>query len=53
MQSQMDATMARMQKEEHQIIYLEDKVIENNEAEKRGKQRKNINIQDLENTVTY
>ena len=31
----MDATVARMEEAEHQISDIEDKLIENNEAEKK------------------
>ena len=35
MQSQMDTTMARMDEAEQQTSNIEDKIMENNEAEKR------------------
>ena len=34
-QSQMDATMASLDKAEQQIIYIEGKIMKNNEAEKK------------------
>ena len=40
----MDAMMARMGEAEQQISNAEDKTMENNEAEKRGKQRQKITI---------
>ena len=36
LQSQMDATVARMDEAEQQISDIEDKLMENNETEKRG-----------------
>ena len=39
MQSQMDAVAARMDEAEQRISNVEDKLIENNEAEKRGRLR--------------
>ena len=53
MQYQINALTARMDEAEQQISDIEDKIMENNEAEKRWKQRQKIMIQDLENSVTY
>ena len=49
----MDTNTSRMEEAEQQISDIEDKIVENNEAEKRGKQRQKIMIQDLKNSVTY
>ena len=40
-----------MDEAELQISDLEDKIMENNESDKRGKQREKITLPDLENTV--
>ena len=53
MQSQLDATMARMDEEKQCISNLEVKIGGNNEAAKRRDTNQKIMIQDLENSVTY
>ena len=53
MQSRMDATMPKMCKAEQQISNTEDKIMENNEAGKKGKQRQKEYDTDLENSLIY
>lgn len=53
-QSQMDAMKAQMDEAGHRISTKEDRIKRNNEARNtRGKQWQNIEIQDLDNSVTY
>ena len=49
----MVARVARMDEAEQWISDIEDKIMENNEAEKKGEQRQKIIIQDFNNSVTY
>ena len=49
----MDAMTAKMGEAQQQISNIEDKMMENNEAEIKRKQRQNITLQDLENSVAY
>ena len=45
--------MVTMDEKEQQISDINDKIMENNEAKKRGKQRHKIMIQDFENSTIY
>ena len=49
----MYVTVSRINEEEQCISDIGDKIMENNEAEKRWKVSQNSMIQDLENSVTY
>ena len=49
----MDAMMVTMYEKEQEISDINDKIMENNEAKKRGKQSHKVMIQDLENSTIY
>ena len=49
----MVAIATRMEEAGQRIRDIEDKIMANNEAEKRGKLRQKSTIQELDNSVTY